>query len=106
MKIGLHYRMNQIFRMDWEKLAKELYLSPQTLLNKIREMADQLPAAADIVAAGMTRSGIEHPVVGVFLEKLTSRREACTRRSNKGCVVYLDRFNWDFRVRVVGAIRG
>ena len=79
MKIGSHYRIQEISRMDWEKLARELLLSPQVVLGKIMEMAERLPTAADSVALSMAENGIEHPVIRLILEKLPVHIGKCLK---------------------------
>jgi serine/threonine-protein kinase HipA len=83
MKIGSHYRIQQIRRRDWEKLAREFRLPPPEILDRIANMAQRIPEAAMAVATDIGKEGLRHPVIRVIAEKLSShaeeRRRALTR---------------------------
>ena len=70
MKIGSHYKVQQIRRADWEKLARDLRLHPGELINRIGAMADQLQTASSAVATLVAKEGIDHPVVPRLAEEV------------------------------------
>jgi serine/threonine-protein kinase HipA len=76
MKIGSHYRIQEIRRRDWENLAREFRLPPAEILERIANMAQRIPTAATAVAGTIEKEGVRHPVIRAITEKLRSHTEA------------------------------
>ena len=72
MKIGSHYRIQQIRHADWKKLARDLRLVPGEISARVENMAEQIAAVAGGVAETMVREGIDHPVVHRLADGLKS----------------------------------
>jgi serine/threonine-protein kinase HipA len=72
MKIGSHYRIQQIRSTDWKKLARELRLVPGEISARIENMAEQIAMVSSEVAESMVRGGIDHPVVPRLADGLKS----------------------------------
>ena len=72
MKVGSHYRIREIGRPDWEKLARELRLGPAEFIDRIIEIAGLIPDAARVTAESLENGGLKHPVISLILEKLCS----------------------------------
>ena len=80
MKIGNTYRLRDIRRHHWEKLAGELRLPVEATLARIIEMAQALPDHAHDVARGMRESGLDHPILDALPALLSeSAREKVQR---------------------------
>ena len=71
MKVGSHYRIHDIRRRDWEKLARELRLPPAEFIDRIVDMAGRIPDAARMTAETLRKGGMEHPVISLLSETLT-----------------------------------
>ena len=70
MKIGSHYKIQQICKADWQKLARDLRLSPVKLIGRIGDMAGQIEIASSAVAEAVAREDIDHDVVPRLAESL------------------------------------
>jgi len=77
MKIGSHYRIRDIRRRDWEKLARELRLGPAEFIDRIIGMAGRIPEAARVTAESLENDGLKHPVISLISEKLCSHSAEC-----------------------------
>jgi serine/threonine-protein kinase HipA len=77
MKIGSHYRLQEIARRDWERCAEQLRLAPEPLLLRITHMGEALPDLAVEVASEMTREGLTSPLIGELATRLAARARAC-----------------------------
>jgi serine/threonine-protein kinase HipA len=80
MKIGSTYRLREIRRHHWEKLAGELRLPVEATLDRIVTMADALPDHAQDVARGMQEGGLDHPVLKVLPNMLAESAAEKGRR--------------------------
>lgn len=79
MKIGGEYRVRDICPRQWHKLAIELRLDPDAVLNRARTLAGMLPDHLANVCRSAKADGLAHPLV-VTLEKAVSlRAEHCAR---------------------------
>jgi serine/threonine-protein kinase HipA len=72
MKIGSHYRIQEIRRGDWEKLARELRLPVAKIADRIKDMARQIAATSGAVAQSIEKDGITHPVIRMLATSLAS----------------------------------
>jgi serine/threonine-protein kinase HipA len=77
MKIGSHYKISEISGTDWKKLAKELRIPPDGVLERIRDMADQIAGLSETVAATLTNEGVTHPVTNRIVDELKSHVKKC-----------------------------
>jgi len=73
MKIGGKYRLRDISPRNWEKVADELGLDQRAISERIRAMADALPAAADGVQRDMRDAGMAHEIVDRLADMLKDR---------------------------------
>ena len=79
MKIGERYRMSEIRRGDWLKLAKQLGLDSEPLLERIRHMADAIPDLAPEVGTELKRAGLTDPVIDRLVTRLVGRARSCLK---------------------------
>lgn len=77
MKIGGHYRLRAIGLREWKKAAAEWRVDPESLIDRIRDLADALPETAKQIAAEMKASGIRHDVVDRLAEAIAVRARQC-----------------------------
>lgn len=79
MKIGGKYRLRDISPRSWEKVADELGLDQRAVSERIRAMADALPAAAEGVQRDMRDAGMAHEIVDRLADRL---KEHAAKSSN------------------------
>ncbi|HEY5744383.1 MAG TPA: hypothetical protein VIS99_17795 [Terrimicrobiaceae bacterium] len=77
MKIGSNYRIQQIRRRDWKKLARELRLTPSGVLDRIADLAGQIPDRAEAVAKTIHKEGVRHPVISRIVEQMGEHITRC-----------------------------
>ena len=77
MKIGSHYQIQRIRRRDWEKMAREIRLSPAWVLERLSDMAGRLPSAAQTVANSLAKDGVRHQVIPRLVEDIVKHIEQC-----------------------------
>ena len=78
MKIGSNYRIQQIRRRDWKKLARELRLTPSGVLDRIADLAGRIPDGAEAVAKTIHKEGVRHPVISRIVEQMGEHITRCT----------------------------
>ena len=61
MKMGGEYLVRNIGLRHWQRVATQLRLRPESLIEDIRAMASALPDHAAAVLAQMKRDGLSHP---------------------------------------------
>ena len=79
MKVGGTYRLRDVGAQQWRKLAADLRLNPDALLQRIRALAVMLPDhLADIRQAAETE-GLDHPLMTRLSDALSDRAPSCIR---------------------------
>ncbi len=79
MKIGGEYRVRDITRRQWTRLADELRLEPGEMIAQVAALAATLPAAIISVRDRATQAGLSHPIIDRLAGLLTHRAEDCLR---------------------------
>lgn len=77
MKVGSHYRIQEIRIRDWSTIARELRLSPGEIIDRIGDMADRISVGSRVVANSLEKEGINHPVVRTLAASLPLHVEGC-----------------------------
>ncbi|WP_200957925.1 HipA domain-containing protein [Sphingomonas sp. Root710] len=80
MKIGGKYRLRDISPRGWDKVAAELELDPAALSERVRAMADALPAAAESVQRDMRDAGMTHAIVTRLVERLKAQAATSSKQ--------------------------
>ena len=80
MKIAERYRMNEIRRGDWLKLAEQLGLDSTPLLERIAHMAEAIPDLAPEVGAELKHAGLTDPIIDRLVTRLVGRARSCLKR--------------------------
>lgn len=77
MRIGGEYLLKKIGRRQWEKLADELRIHRNQLLERVARVAERIPAAAREVRGTAERAGLDHPILARLEEDISARAAAC-----------------------------
>ncbi|HEY2515784.1 MAG TPA: hypothetical protein VGI39_33170, partial [Polyangiaceae bacterium] len=77
MKIGGKYRIREIGRPEWVKLAAAVGLDPTVTVARISTTAHAMPEVASTVATQMRDEGVSHGVVDRLVAGLTARARSC-----------------------------
>ncbi|PQA86015.1 type II toxin-antitoxin system HipA family toxin [Hyphococcus luteus] len=80
MKLGGKYRLRDIYARQWTKLADEIRLKSDDILNRIKTITESLPDVAASTQQDMKDAGLKHPVIDRLAERLTARAEECLRK--------------------------
>lgn len=73
MKIGRHYRLDNIVIRHWEEWAVAAGFHAEVVVARIREMCAQLPDALLKVSQRMKEEGLDHPIIARLVDRLAQR---------------------------------
>jgi serine/threonine-protein kinase HipA len=79
MKIGGEYRLSNIALRHWQRMATELRLDEEALINRVRVMATALPDTVTNVQARTEKEGLSHETITKLAARLETRAVACLR---------------------------
>jgi serine/threonine-protein kinase HipA len=79
MKIGSTYRLHDIERRQWQKLATEVAVDAAELIERARTLARALPDQVDQVRTDARRGGLRHALVDRLANALSTRAMRCLR---------------------------
>ena len=79
MKIGGEYRLLQIGIRQWQKLAQEVHVDAEEIIEHMRSMAEQLPDEIATICARAHNEGLNLPIIDRLAAKLSERAGACRR---------------------------
>jgi len=79
MKIGGKYKVSEIGLHEWEKLARELRIDSDALIERLASMARQLPDLANAARARAQKEGIKHTIIKRLAAQLIERAAQCLR---------------------------
>jgi serine/threonine-protein kinase HipA len=77
MKVGGNYRLRDIGPRQWRKLAADLRLDTDTLVQRVRDMAAMLPDHLSAIRHTAEKEGLDHPLVARLLDALSDRARHC-----------------------------
>ncbi len=77
MKLGGEYRLRNIRLRNWHKLAEELRLDPDRLIQRASDFARQLVDHVPEISNRMVGEGITHPIIARLSDQLTARAATC-----------------------------
>jgi serine/threonine-protein kinase HipA len=77
MKMGGEYLVRNIGLRHWQRVAADLHLPSESLIDGIWGMASALPDHAAAVLAQMERDGLSHPTVTKLTQQLQERAPRC-----------------------------
>jgi serine/threonine-protein kinase HipA len=76
MQIGGEYQVSRIGSRQWQKLARELRLDGDAVIDELRRMAATLPDAVSAVVAQARRDGLAHAILDRLSAQLIERVKA------------------------------
>lgn len=79
MKVGGAYRMGDVGPRQWRKLAQEARLDEGRLIDRLVEMAEQLPDLVSAVVRNARGDGLNPPVVERLKARIITRASECQR---------------------------
>jgi serine/threonine-protein kinase HipA len=79
MKVGGEYRIRDVGLRQWRKLAQELRFDEGRLIDRLVEMAKQIPGAVSAVRKRAREDGLKQPVVERLEERLITRVSECRK---------------------------
>lgn len=79
MKLGGEYRLQNIGLRQWQRLAKEVRLDPDEVINRVVAMADALPDQAAAVGKALKKEKLTHRLLARLEKKLTVRTAQCRK---------------------------
>ena len=77
MKIGGKYRIREIGRHEWRKLAAELRLDEDRLLTSVEDLATRIPDLAASLLTRVRKDGLTHDVLVRLADTTSSRAREC-----------------------------
>lgn len=84
MKIGGAYRLRDVGPRQWMKLAAELRLDADALLQRLRDLATALPDTLSGICQAAAKDGLDHPLVERLAGALTDRARRCAEAIEAG----------------------
>jgi serine/threonine-protein kinase HipA len=79
MKIGNEYRLTNIRKYQWQKLAQGVGVDPDAVTSRIVEIADVILENIPEVRKRTKKEGLDHPLIDHLAKKLTDRVAACRK---------------------------
>ena len=79
MKLGGEYRFSNIQARHWERMARDMRLNPDQVIQRVNDFARQLPDCAADAQRRMLEEGIDHPLLPRLARRLATRATACRR---------------------------
>jgi len=80
MKIGGKYRFSEVRRRQWYKLADEIKLDGEKLIERVKEMALQMPDRVAQIKNAVTEAGLKHAIIARLSMRLTARARLCLKQ--------------------------
>ncbi len=79
MKVGGEYRLRDIGLRQWRKLALEVRVNEERLIDRLVAMANHIPDAIADLGATARRDGLDQPVVERFETRVVERANECAK---------------------------
>src|SRR5580704_8337384 len=79
MKIGNEYRLRNIGKYQWQKLAQGVGLDPDAVTARIVEIADAVLENISEVTKRSKKEGLDHPLIDLLAKKMKSRIADCRK---------------------------
>jgi serine/threonine-protein kinase HipA len=77
MKVGGTYRLREVGRKRWEKLARELAIAPDALVDRIREVMAAMPDVVSDVRARCRDEGLTHTLIDTLATETVRHVREC-----------------------------
>lgn len=79
MKLGGEYRLRNIGLRQWQKLAKEVRLDPEQVVERVSRLAAVLPESAVEVRQHLVQKGLKHPILDRIVGELSKHASQCRK---------------------------
>ena len=79
MKLGGEYLIREIRLYHWKKMAKELRLDTDQLVQRVDSFAEQLPELANKIHQQLEKEGLKHHILTRLTETITERSKLCRK---------------------------
>lgn len=79
MRIGKHYKFNDIMPRHWEETAKAALYNADKVMNDISYLIRTLPDHAHNLAKDTIKSGLDHPIISKLTDEIEKRCLALRR---------------------------
>jgi serine/threonine-protein kinase HipA len=79
MKIGNEYRLRNIGKYQWQKLAQGVGVDPHAVTARIVEIADAVLENIPEVTKRTKKEGLDHPLIDLLAKKMKSRIADCRK---------------------------
>lgn len=77
MKIGGEYRLRQIGIRQWRKLANEVRVDEDELVQRLRTLAEEIPDHTSKLRSEVRDHGLAHPLIDRLADAITKRARSC-----------------------------
>lgn len=77
MKIGGEYLLNRIGIRQWHKLANEVRVDEDELVQRLRTLAEEIPDHTSKLRKEVRKRGLAHPLIDRLADAITKRARAC-----------------------------
>jgi serine/threonine-protein kinase HipA len=79
MKLGGEYLIREIRLYHWKKMAAELRLDTDQLVQRVDSFAEQLPELANKIHQQLEKEGLKHHILTRLTETITERSKLCRK---------------------------
>jgi serine/threonine-protein kinase HipA len=77
MKVGGEYRIRNIGKNEWRKLAADVGIDRDKLLNRLVEFAKRLPDISVDAGRQLANEGLKHPILPQLVDSIAGRAQGC-----------------------------
>ncbi len=77
MRIGRDYRLRDIAGREWRRLAGDVRLDADALLDRVNDIAERIPDESAAVRDEMLSQGLHHTGIGRLADRMAARAEKC-----------------------------
>ena len=77
MKLGDEYRLRNVYKPNWRKLAEQLRIEPDSMTSRVDDFARQLADNVPAMRLRMTQEGVDHPIIVRLADALVARAARC-----------------------------
>ncbi|MFZ0888846.1 MAG: type II toxin-antitoxin system HipA family toxin [Candidatus Binataceae bacterium] len=77
MKLGGEYRLRNISLRNWQRLAADVRIPEDSLIDRIRTLAGEIPDHAADIQKQLTDEGLSHSTITTLARKLRARANSC-----------------------------
>jgi hypothetical protein len=84
MKIGSHYKLNDITVRDWLKVGADAGMDGGEILERVRNLGKILPDAVSTTQAKMKKQKLHHGIIDYMSERIVAHVKSCSLRLAAG----------------------